>query len=70
MVRLIIITKLIFNMLDNLDYITDPLDNETDEKPNIASAGPYRVHLDKDRNYFYCTCGKSKAQVIKLNHEL
>ncbi len=36
---------------------------ETDTKPKIANATPFRIHLEKDVNYFYCTCGESKLQV-------
>lgn len=39
-------------------------------KPKIASACPFRVHLEKDKIYYYCTCGLSKLQVFtnyKLN---
>lgn len=33
-------------------------------KPKIASAGPFRIHLEKEKAYFYCTCGESRMQVI------
>jgi hypothetical protein len=45
------------------DYVTDRRDLETECKPTIASAGPFRVHLEKNKFYFYCTCGKSELQV-------
>jgi hypothetical protein len=48
-----------------LDYVTDKKEflSNIKEKPKIASACPFRVHLEKDRDYFYCTCGLSKSQV-------
>jgi hypothetical protein len=37
----------------------------TTEKAKIAAANPFRRHLDKGKDYFYCTCGHSKLQVFK-----
>jgi hypothetical protein len=37
---------------------------KTEKKSKIAAATPFRRHLDKDKSYFYCTCGESQLQVI------
>jgi CDGSH-type Zn-finger protein len=31
-------------------------------KPTIKTAYPFTIHLEKDKVYFYCTCGKSDSQ--------
>jgi CDGSH-type Zn-finger protein len=31
-------------------------------RPIIARNGPYFVHVDAGRTYFWCSCGKSKQQ--------
>jgi len=47
----------------SLDYVIDRKDIQAEEKPIIASSGPFRIHLEKNKNYFYCTCGNSNMQV-------
>ena len=32
------------------------------EKPVIAQKGPYKVKVEKDKTYFWCTCGLSQKQ--------
>jgi hypothetical protein len=46
-----------------LDYVTHRRHLTTTAKPKIAVANPFRVHLEKDKDYFYCVCGYSKLQV-------
>jgi len=31
-------------------------------KPKITQIGPYEVELKKDKQYLWCTCGRSKDQ--------
>ncbi len=31
-------------------------------KPDIAGDGPATVVLEKDKTYYFCTCGKSQKQ--------
>lgn len=50
----------------NTDYVLDRRDLG-DEKAKIASANPYRFILEPGKNYYYCTCGLSKLQVIFVN---
>jgi hypothetical protein len=54
--------------LNDLDYVTDKRDLEilNEEQPKIASACPFRVHLEINKDYYYCTCGLSKLQVIEI----
>jgi hypothetical protein len=51
-----------------IDYIEDKKEllERIKEKPKIASGCPYRIHLEKNKDYFYCTCGLSKLQVRKF----
>ena len=32
------------------------------EKPSISQKGPYKVKVEKDKTYFWCSCGKSSKQ--------
>ena len=32
------------------------------EKPVIAQKGPYKVKVEKDKTYVWCTCGLSQKQ--------
>ena len=32
------------------------------EKPKIAAMEPIKVSLEKDKEYFFCTCGRSSNQ--------
>lgn len=32
------------------------------DKPNIAGEGPVEIELEKDKTYFFCTCGLSSTQ--------
>ena len=36
----------------------------------LTKAGPYGVELEKDKEYFYCTCGLSQSQVSSSNSAL
>lgn len=31
-------------------------------EPVIAKKGPYVIELEADKNYFWCTCGRSEKQ--------
>ena len=45
-----------------LDYVTDRRDLDSDLKPTLNYSTPFRVHLEKNKFYYYCTCGESKLQ--------
>ena len=32
------------------------------EKPETIQKGPYKVKVEKDKTYFWCTCGLSQKQ--------
>lgn len=32
------------------------------DTPEIAQKAPYPVEVEEGKNYFWCTCGKSKSQ--------
>ncbi len=32
------------------------------EKPTVAQRFPYKVDLEKGKQYYWCTCGNSKNQ--------
>jgi hypothetical protein len=46
-----------------LDFVTHRLEIKNTEKPNLYASNPFRVHLIKGKDYYYCTCGFSKLQV-------
>jgi hypothetical protein len=47
-------------MIDENDFVTSLEEIKSDEKPKVAIACPFRVHLEKGKTYLYCTCGHSK----------
>lgn len=50
------------NLEKENDYVTDRMDLVNCLEPHIPSSNPYRLHLEKGKFYFYCTCGLSKMQ--------
>ena len=45
----------------NHEEIISKIDKPTMEKPYVRRPGPYKVELEADKKYKFCTCGLSKT---------
>ena len=62
----LVIEDLTIKMILDNEFVKSRLEINPFLKPKIASATPFRRELIFGKDYLYCTCGKSKKQVIQI----